>query len=50
MRPLDVMQWLGTLPLAPETKSYIKRVRHLLFERAMLWGYMMIPIGCSVMG
>jgi integrase len=38
MRPLDVMQWLHTLPLAPKTKAHIKRVLHLLFERAMLWG------------
>ncbi len=38
MRPLDVMQWLGSLPLAPKTKAHIKRVLHLLFERAMLWG------------
>jgi integrase len=37
MRPLDVTQWLGTLPLAPKTKAHIKRVLHLLFERAMLW-------------
>jgi integrase len=32
------MQWLHTLPLAPKTKAHIKRVLHLLFERAMLWG------------
>jgi len=38
MRPLDVMQWLQTLPLAPKTKAHVKRVLHLLFERAMLWG------------
>ena len=38
MRPLDVMQWLHTLHLAPKTKAHIKRVLHLLFERAMLWG------------
>jgi integrase len=38
MRPMDVMQWLGTLTLAPKTKAHIKRVLHLLFERAMLWG------------
>jgi integrase len=38
MRPLDIMQWLHTLPLAPKTKAHIKRVLHLLFERAMLWG------------
>ena len=38
MRAIDVMQWLGTLPLAPKTRAHIKRVLHLLFERAMLWG------------
>jgi integrase len=38
MRPLDVIQWLHTLPLAPKTKAHIKRVLHLLFERAMIWG------------
>lgn len=38
MRPLDVMQWLQTLSLAPKTKAHVKRVLHLLFERAMLWG------------
>ena len=38
MRPWDVMQWLNTLPLASKTKAHIKRVLHLLFERAMLWG------------
>jgi integrase len=38
MRSLDVMQWLNTLPLAPKTKAHVKRVLHLLFERAMLWG------------
>ena len=38
MRPLDVAEWLRTLPLAPKTQAHIKRVLHLLFERAMLWG------------
>jgi integrase len=38
MRPMDVAQWLNTLPLAPKTRAHIKRVLHLLFERAMLWG------------
>jgi integrase len=38
MRPIDVAQWIHTLPLAPKTKAHIKRVLHLLFERAMLWG------------
>ena len=26
MRAIDVMQWLGTLPLAPKTRAHIKRV------------------------
>ena len=38
MRPLEVAQWLQTLSLAPKTRAHIKRVAHLLFERAMLWG------------
>jgi integrase len=38
MRPLDVADWLRSLPLAPKTQAHIKRVLHLLFERAMLWG------------
>jgi integrase len=38
IRPLDVMDWLKTLPLAPKTNAHIKRVMHLLYERAMLWG------------
>ena len=40
IRPLDVSQWLQTLPLAPKTRAHLKRVLHLLFERAMLWGLM----------
>jgi integrase len=38
IRPMDVMEWLRTLPLAPKTQAHIKRVLHLLYERAMLWG------------
>ena len=38
MRPIEVADWLHTLPLAPKTRAHIKRVLHLLFERAMLWG------------
>lgn len=38
MRPMDVADWLRKLPLAPKTQAHIKRVLHLLFERAMLWG------------
>jgi integrase len=36
MRPMDVMLWLNTLPLAPKTRAHVKRVLHLLYERAML--------------
>ncbi len=38
IKPLEVMDWLKTLPLAPKSKAHIKRMLHLLFERAMLWG------------
>jgi integrase len=38
IKPLDVMDWLKTLKLAPKSKSHLKRMLHLLFERAMLWG------------
>jgi len=38
MKPLEVAAWLRGLPLAPKTQAHIKRVLHLLFERAMLWG------------
>ncbi len=38
MRPMEVAEWLKGLPLAPKTQAHIKRVLHLLFERAMLWG------------
>ena len=32
------MEWLKTLELAPKSKAHLKRMLHLLFERAMLWG------------
>ena len=38
IKPLDVMEWLKTLKLAPKSKAHLKRMLHLLFERAMLWG------------
>jgi integrase len=38
IKPLDVMDWLKTLKLAPKSKSHLKRMLHLLFEKAMLWG------------
>jgi integrase len=37
LKPLEVMDWLKTLNLAPKSKSHLKRMLHLLFERAMLW-------------
>jgi hypothetical protein len=37
IKPLDV-EWLKTLDLAPKSKARLKRMLHLLFERAMLWG------------
>ena len=38
IKPLEVMDWLKTLTLAPKSKAHLKRMLHLLFERAMLWG------------
>ena len=38
IKPIEVMEWLKSLPLAPKSKVQIKRLLHLLFERAMLWG------------
>jgi integrase len=38
IRPLEVMEWLKTLKLSPKSKAHLKRMLHLLFERAMLWG------------
>jgi integrase len=40
IKAMDVAQWLKTLSLAPKTKAHLKRVLHLLIERAMLWGLM----------
>ncbi len=37
VKPLAVQNWLKTLPLAPKTRSQIRALVHLLFERAMLW-------------
>jgi len=38
IKPLEVMEWLKTLTLSPKSKSHLKRMLHMLFERAMLWG------------
>ena len=37
VKPLEVAEWLKSLPLSPKTRGQIKAVLHLLFERAMLW-------------
>ncbi len=37
MKPLEITQWLKSLPLSPKTRGQVRAVMHLLFERAMLW-------------
>jgi integrase len=37
IRPIDVVEWLKSLSLAPKTLGHMKNIMHLLFERAMLW-------------
>ena len=37
IRPLEVGEWLKSLPLAAKTKGQIRALFHLLFEKAMLW-------------
>lgn len=37
VKPMGVQNWLKTLPLAPKTRSQVRALVHLLFERAMLW-------------
>jgi integrase len=38
IKPLEVTQWLKSLPLSPKTRGQLKALIHLLFEKAMLWG------------
>ena len=38
IRPLEVAEWLKSLPLSPKTRGQVRALMHLLFERAMLWG------------
>jgi integrase len=38
VKPLEVVEWLKALPLAPKTQGQVRALVHLLFERAMLWG------------
>ena len=37
IRPAEVLAWVKDLPLSGMTKSLMKSIMHLLFERAMLW-------------
>jgi integrase len=39
-RPLEISEWLKSLPLSPKTRGHVGALLHLLFERAMLWGLM----------
>ena len=38
VKPLEVAEWLKSLPLSPKTRGQVRAVMHLLFERAMFWG------------
>jgi integrase len=38
VKPLEVAEWLKSLPLSPKTRGQVRTLMHLLFERAMLWG------------
>lgn len=38
VKPMEVAEWLKSLPLSPKTQGQVRALTHLLFERAMLWG------------
>jgi integrase len=38
VKPMDVAEWLKSLPLSPKTRGQVRALMHLLFEKAMLWG------------
>lgn len=38
VKPLEIAEWLKSLPLSAKTRGQVRAVVHLLFERAMLWG------------
>lgn len=38
IKPLEITEWLKSLPLSPKTRGQVRALMHLLFERAMLWG------------
>lgn len=40
IKPLEVSEWLKSLPLSPKTRGHVGALMHLLFERTMLWGLM----------
>jgi integrase len=37
VKPLEVTDWLNSLPLSPKTRGQVRALMHLLFEKAMLW-------------
>ena len=38
VKPLEIAEWLKSLPLSAKTRGQVRALLHLLFERAMLWG------------
>jgi integrase len=36
-KPLEITNWLNSLPLSPKTRGQVRALMHLLFEKAMLW-------------
>jgi len=38
VKPLEIAEWLKSLPLSAKTRGQVRALFHLLFERAMLWG------------
>ncbi len=37
VKPMQVTEWLKSLPLSPKTRGQVRALMHLLFEKAMLW-------------
>ena len=37
VKPLEIAEWLKSLPLSPKTRGQVRALMHLLFEKAMLW-------------
>jgi integrase len=37
VKPLEITNWLNSLPQSPKTRGQVRGLMHLLFEKAMLW-------------